>query len=283
MSQPVLKHFASLWTLQHYPNGSEKGEWSEDEKLAAVKAAGFDGFQGWAVPRSVELGAKHGLAFLGGCDANSATYQQRLAAFAPLKPVRINIQLCDHDTEPAEAVAVWIDMMQAAAELGLELDLEVHRDTCTETPEKTWRIADLYQERTGQPVRFNFDLSHFAIVKHLGPPYAARLLERPELIQLSEQMHLRPFNGHHCQLPVTDGHGKVAEPARYWLDFVAAAFKCWLEGPQDGKTLWICPELGALTSGYWIAPFPDPWQDAIFAKNEFELIWQEALAARGRA
>ena len=28
MSKPILKHFASLWTLMDYPNGSASGEWT---------------------------------------------------------------------------------------------------------------------------------------------------------------------------------------------------------------------------------------------------------------
>jgi sugar phosphate isomerase/epimerase len=283
MSLPVLKHYVNLWTLVHYPNGGADGEWSDDQKLAAVKAAGFDGFQSGARREWAELGAKHGLTYLGACDADGSNYRQRLADFAPWQPPLVNIQLCNHDTEPAEAARVWAGLVKAAADLGLEVDLEIHRDTCTETPEKTWRIADLYAQQTGEPLRFNFDLSHFALVKHLDPPYAARLLERPDLIRLSRQMHLRPFNGHHCEIPVTDGHGHVAHWARPWLEFVAAALACWREGKQAGETLWVCPELGSMTSGYWIAPFPDPWQDAIFARNQFAAIWRAADDAATRS
>ena len=51
MSQPTLKHFASLWTLMDYPNGSASGEWPMEKKVAAIKEAGFAGFQAGALPR----------------------------------------------------------------------------------------------------------------------------------------------------------------------------------------------------------------------------------------
>ena len=272
---PDLKQFANLWTLRQYPNGDDSGEWSLEEKLAAIKAAGFDGFQWFAQPEFPELAARHGLAYLGTCDADETNYPARLANFVPLKPLRINVQLANHDTRPEDAVRLWIDLVKAAEDLGLNVDLEIHRDTCTETPEKTWRIAELYGQKTGRPISLNFDLSHFAVVKHLSPPYAPRLLTHPDLLRFSRQMHLRPFNGHHCEIPLTNGQGQVTPWGQRWLEFVEETFRCWRQGKSEGETLWACPELGSLNSGYWIAPFPDPWQDVVFARGAFERLWSQ--------
>jgi hypothetical protein len=276
---PILKQFASFWTLLHYPNGSESGEWSYDQKLAAIKAAGFDGFQGTAEPQFEELARKHGLAFLGGCQANAENYESLLEAFAPLNPVRINVQLGDHAIEPVAAARLWIAMNKKADDLGLVLDLETHRNTCTETPEKTMAIAEIIARETSAPLRLNFDFSHFAVVKHLEPPYAGRLLEWPELLRGTRQLHLRPFNGHHCEIPATNGRGETDGWAKPWFYFVEELFACWLrENPGEGQTLWACPELGAMTSGYWLPSFPDPWKDAIFVRLETERLWQRQVS-----
>jgi hypothetical protein len=32
--KPTLKHFASIWTLMDYPNGSASGEWPMEKKVA---------------------------------------------------------------------------------------------------------------------------------------------------------------------------------------------------------------------------------------------------------
>jgi len=281
MDSLTLKHFASLWTLVHYPNGNEKGEWSIDQKLAAIKAAGFDGFQSSADPDLAELGLNHGLQFLGACDANSENHEQRIRDFVPLRPARINIQLGDHAMSPAEAARIWIAMNQIADDHGLVLDLETHRGTCTETPEKTWEIAEIVEQKTSAPIRLTFDFSHFAVVKHLLPPYAGRLLEKPVLLGACRQIHLRPFNGHHCEIPATNGKGEVADWAIPWFDFVAAAFAIFLrQNVNKSGTLWACPEFGAMPSGYWLPSFPDPWKDAIFVRQETENLWRQQLSAR---
>lgn len=276
MSSSQLKHFASLWTLLHYPDGSERNEWSYDQKLASIKAAGFDGFQWFALRELSGLSVKHGLAFLGGCAADKTNYAERLKEFVPFNPVRVNIQLGNDAIEPIEAARLWITMNEMADDLGLVLDLETHRGTCTETPEKTWRIAEIYQQHTSKPIRLTFDFSHFATVKHLLPPYAGRLLAKPELLRESRQMHLRPFNGHHCQIAATNSSGKMAEWAKPWFEFVEATFFCWLqEKSNDDGTLWVCPEFGGMTSGYWLPSFRDPWLDAMFAQKEVERLWRQ--------
>ncbi|MGA7858869.1 MAG: hypothetical protein WCA11_13115 [Terracidiphilus sp.] len=281
MDSLTLKHFASLWTLVHYPNGGEKGEWSIDQKLAAIKAAGFDGFQSSADPDFAELGIKHGLQFLGACDANAENYERRIRDFVPLRPARINVQLGDHAMSPAEAARIWIALNHIADDNGLVLDLETHRGTCTETPEKTWQIVEIVVQQTSTPIRLTFDFSHFAVVKHLLPPYAERLLQKPALLGACRQIHLRPFNGHHCEIPATNGNGKVADGAIPWFDFVAAAFEAFLQQNANNRgTLWACPEFGAMTSGYWLPSFPDPWKDAIFVRQETENLWRQQLSAR---
>jgi sugar phosphate isomerase/epimerase len=90
-----------------------------------------------------DLAEKYDFAFLGGCQANAGNYSKTLRNFATLNTIRINVQLGNHSTQPEEAVDLWIAMKKEAADLGLTLDLETHRDTCAETPEKTRKIAEL--------------------------------------------------------------------------------------------------------------------------------------------
>jgi sugar phosphate isomerase/epimerase len=200
-----------------------------------------------------------------------------LNAAAAVKPARVNVQLCDHDTLPKDAVKVWIKMQPVAKKLGLEIDLEVHRDTCTETPEKTYEIAARYKKATGKKCRFCFDFSHIAVVKHISAPYAARLLEHADLVRLARQMHLRPFNGHHCQIPVTDGHGNFCSEFHDYLQFVDDLLGCWMKGAKGGEVLYVCPELGCKV-GYGLTSFPNVWDDAIRLRAETQKIWEKHLA-----
>jgi hypothetical protein len=88
--------------------------------------------------------------------------------------------------------------------------------------------------------------SHLALVKHLAPEnYVERLLVRPDLIQRSQQFHFRPFNGRHCQVPVTRGDGSLTQEVNDWLPFVGATMRTWLEGNAGSDhILIVVPEMG---------------------------------------
>jgi len=131
----------------------------------------------------------------------------------------------------------WLRLEREAEKVGgVVVSLEVHRDTCTETPEKTYEIAERYHKATGRMIKMNFDFSHLAVVKHLSPDnYIERLLDHPELVQNSEQCHFRPFNGHHCQVPVTY-RGALTPEAKSYLKFVVALLKLWKKAPRNAAT-----------------------------------------------
>jgi hypothetical protein len=274
---PVLKQFAGLWTLQQQPSAAK--EWSLEEKFRQAKKAGFDAVGGGAMPEVVPLCEKHGLEYVCYIDGNMKTFGKKLEAALVTQPKRINVQLCDHDTLPKEAVKVWLKLEAQAEKMGLNVDLEVHRDTCTETPEKVYEIAALYHKATGKKIRFCWDYSHIAVVKHIYPPYADRLLVQPDLVQLARQIHFRPFNGHHCQVPATDGKGHETPEIKSYLEFVDALFACWFKGAKGGEILYACPEYGPLNGGYRLSCFPNVWKDAIFLREKTEALWKKNLRA----
>jgi hypothetical protein len=124
------------------------------------------------------------------------------------------------------------------------------------------------------------DLSHFAVVKHLTPDrFVERLLTRPDLIQHARQFHLRPFNGHHCQVPVTDGRGNLTQEFRDWLPFAEAILRCWLEGNRaSGRDILVCPEMGPVEGGYNLSMLPNSWEQAKVLRIEIESLWQRLLS-----
>jgi hypothetical protein len=270
---PVLKQFAGLWTLTNQPSAAKP--WSLEEKFKQAKQAGFDAMGGGTTPEVVPLCQKYGMEYVCYIDGNEK-YAERLAAAQATNPARINVQLLDHDTLPKDAVKLWLKLEAQAEKMGLNVDLEVHRDTCTETPEKVYEIADRYEKATGKKIRFCFDFSHIAVVKHLNPPYAERLLVRPDLVQLSRQTHFRPFNGHHCQVPATDSKGQETKEFVDYLAFVDAFLACWLKGAKGGEVLYACPEFGPL-GGYGITTFPNVWKDAILLRAKTEALWKANL------
>jgi hypothetical protein len=170
--------------------------------------------------------------------------------------------------------------MQEAHRLGLEPAVEVHRDTCTETPEKTYALADVYQKQTGELLPISWDFSHISVVKHLRPDnYAGRMIVRPDLIQRAQQFHFRPFNGHHAQVPVTDGRGNLTPEVKDWFPFAEAVLRCWLDGNRDsGREIFICPEMGPVEGGYALSAFPNSWEDAKILRGEIDRLWKKVTA-----
>ena len=280
---PKIAHIANLWSLVNYPSAAK--QWSLDKKIRAVKSAGFDGFTTGLTPEcgilAKKYGLKHVLGFVSTSSGDPKDFAKRIQSQKDAGAVQINVQLDDHDTPPALATKHWIAMEKEAAKIGgVVLSLEVHRDCCTETPEKTYEIARLYTKATGKMIKINFDFSHFSVVKHLGPGnYAERLLDHPALVQNGEQSHCRPFNGHHCQVPVTY-KGKLSDEAKSYLDFCVALFKVWKAAPKNkNRTLFVCPEMGPYHeggAGYNISGLPPAWPDAVILRRELDKAWKRA-------
>ena len=279
MSKPILRHVANLWTLVEHP--SKEDEWSLDEKLRAIKEAGFDGVTWGPIPGLKEGLKRHGLFFLGGLSsAKAAEFPALLADLKDCGAHHVNVQLADDFTLTPEALGLTLLLMQEGKRLGLAPAVEAHRDTCTETPEKTYALADAYQQVTGELLPISWDFSHFSIVKHLRPSnFIERLIVRPDLIQHAQQFHFRPFNGHHCQIPVTDGRGNMTQELQDWLPFAEAVLRCWLEanGNTDREIL-ICPEMGSLESGYNLSTLPSSWGDAKVLRGEIDKLWRKLVA-----
>lgn len=281
MTQPILRHIAARWSMIHYP--TQEKEWSLDQKFADAKAAGFDGIVHPPHPEIKALAAKHDLKLLGFVSSGKTTeFRELLQANKNCGVHHINVQLADEDTLTPEAVGLALALIQEGRKLEVEPAIEVHRDTCTETPEKAYALADAYQKITGELMPVTWDFSHFAVVKHLTPAnFIEKLLIRPDLIQRAQQFHFRPFNGHHCQIPVTDGKGNLTPELKDWLPFAEAVLKCWVEGNHDtNREIFVCPEMGPVPGGYNLSTLPNSWEDARILRAEIDRIWKSLTKPR---
>ena len=278
---PHIAHIANLWSLARHP--TPETEWSLEKKIKAIAAAGFDGITTALTPEHRRLAGKYDLHHLLGFISTQkpADFARLIKAQKEAGAVHINVQLDDHDTPPALATKHWIQLERAAEKIGgVVVSLEVHRDTCTETPEKTYEIAERYHRATGRLIKMNFDFSHLACVKHLNPDnYIERLLDHPALVQHSEQVHFRPFNGHHCQVPVTC-KGSLTPEVKSYLVFVEALMRLWKQSRGNkGRTMFACPEMGPYApggGGYNISGLPPAWPDAVILRSQLARAWARA-------
>ena len=176
----------------------------------------------------------------------------------------VNVQLGTGDTTTAAALRSALRLRAAATRCDIPWAIETHRNTATETPERLAALAAAYTRRTREPLPLTLDASHHALVKHLRPAnFASALLSRPDLIQAARMVHLRPFNGQHAQVPVTDARNRLTPEFKTWLDFAEQLLRVWLAGPRPGGELWIVPEIGPATPhGYNLSVFPDAWSQA---------------------
>lgn len=277
---PVLRHIANLWSLVEYPN--KRQDWPLERKLTAVKTAGFDGFTTLPSKEHAKLAEKLGLIIVGYFSSSKAAdFERLIRQNVDAGAVHINVQLGDHDTLTPEAVRLAVRLFEVARKHGALPAVEVHRDTCTETPEKTYALAAGYRKVTGELLPMTWDFSHLSVVKHLAPPYWERLLVAPKLIQHAQQFHFRPFNGHHCQVPVTDGKGKLSLELTQWLPFLEKTLETWLAGKQSGREIFVVPEMGPIPGGYNFAQLPNSWEDAKVLRSIIGRTWKKVLAARG--
>lgn len=273
---PIIHHICQLWTLVQYP--SKQKEWSLDEKVARVKAAGFDGFAWAPLPEVIATAQKYRMKLVNYMDIGGMKeIEDKLKRCRDANPIAVNVQLADHDTPTEVAVPLAIKVVEVAEKLGLRVGLEVHRDICTETPEKTYALAAGYEKVTGRKIPLTWDFSHLAIVKHLAPPYWDRLSPRPDLIQFAEQFHFRPFNGHHCQIPATFDGKRFTPEYKDWLEFADKLIATWLEKAKPGKEFIAVPEHGPMPGGYALSVFPDVWKDAQVTRRQIDKIWKKHI------
>ena len=276
---PIIRHIAALWSLRDYPTA--KKTWPLERQLAAVKEAGFDGFATATSPEHARLAQKHGLIVIGYISTSKPSdFRKLIQGQLDGGAVHINVQLADHDTPVEQSIKMTVKLIDESERLGAKCSVEVHRDTCTETPEKTYAIAAGFKKETGRLLPMTWDFSHLSVVKHLAPPYWERLLVDAKLIQNAEQFHFRPFNGHHCQVPVTDGHGKLSTELKQWLPFLEKTLALWLKGNQAGREIFVVPEMGPVGGGYNFAQLPNSWEDAKVLRPIIAKTWKKMLKAK---
>lgn len=265
---PTLHLSATLWSLRQYPTANR--EWSWQEKFSAIRDAGFDGVLS---PPINELTDRGRLTYWAigslGPEDDVDTFFRRAA---DLKAEAVTIQIGDVDTPLESCIELAIRIVQTGADHALPTAIETHRDTFTETPERTWELHDGFLKATGKPLPVCFDHSHFAVVRHIRPPYWPELRGREDILARCRQLHLRPFNGHHCQIPVTDGRGNRTPEYLDWLVYLHELF-AFIHHRAEG-TVHVVPELGHANPAYGLSCFPDTWDDVRVAAGDLRRAWE---------
>jgi hypothetical protein len=213
---------------------------------------------------------------------SAAKVAPALLSAKSLGAVAIDVQLCDYDTPVAEALKLARRIRSVARELDLPFAIETHRDTFTETPEATLALWQGYRKATGEMLPLCLDHSHFAIIRHLAPgTFWERLREPAELLASAAQFHLRPFNGHHCQIPVLDASRRQTPEYRDWLEY-SASLLAHLHGQPTLAPVLAVPELGNAAPAYGLSCFGDTWRDAQAVARDLRQQWHASARSAAR-
>ncbi|MEO6874631.1 MAG: hypothetical protein ABI222_07390 [Opitutaceae bacterium] len=273
VSPRPLRLYATLWSLRQYPTRS--GEWSWAKKFSVIREAGFDGIFSPPIAALQERGDLDYLAVTS-LD-HPKQVEPSLRAAQALRAVAIDVQLGDYDSKLADMVKLAMRVRDIARELALPFAIETHRNTFTETPEATVALARGYRTVTKETLPLCLDHSHFAVVRHLArDAFWANLKEPAELLAAATQFHLRPFNGHHCQIPVLDARGRRTPEYRDWLAYSAALFAYLKTQPATAPVLAV-PELGNAAPAYGLSCFGDTWRDTQAVARDLRRQWRAPL------
>jgi len=242
------------------------------KKFSAIRDAGFDGVFSPPIPAIRERGDLRYLAVTSLSEA--AKVAPALGTAKELGALAIDIQLGDYDSPVREMIDLAVRIRDVARDLALPFAIETHRDTFTETPEATLALARGYRKRTRENLPLCLDHSHFAVVRHLAPDtYWERLRVPEELLEAATQFHLRPFNGHHCQIPVLDAAGRRTSEYRAWRRYAASLLAHLWAQPSTEPVLAV-PELGNASPAYGLSCFEDTWLDAQAVARDLRREWR---------
>ena len=227
--KPTLRHIANLWTFLEHPTAAN--EWPLRAKVEAIADAGFDGVCWGASPELSEELARQRLTFVGGmATADEAAIVALLENEAAHGATHINVQLGHDETLLPDALRLTLTLMEHGRSLGVLPAIETHRGTCTETPEKTYALADAYQQATGELLRLSIDLSHHAVVKHLTPDnfsQAACWFARTSSSLPSSSISV-PSTATTRSSQSQTATANLTREVEEWLPFAEDLLSCWL-------------------------------------------------------
>ncbi len=266
--------YQSLWAMERRrPDGLE---WSLDEKLEMIRAAGFDGagvrFFDREYARSVTLRlGEWGMTWQAQCYPRTVDeLKPILEHVAEFGADHVNLQADVRPHTIAECVPLVEGWRRLAQQAGVALHFETHRDRMTTDLHFTLRLLDRFPD-----LRLTGDLSHYVVGREFAWPVSDdnhRLMHR--IIDNCWSFHGRVASREQIQVQLSFPH------QRDWLELFLGwweyGFRSWRRrAPKDAVLTFLC-ELGpkeyAMTGrdGYELS---DRWEEAQQLMKLVRDIW----------
>lgn len=274
---PRIKIYHSKWALIGLPRGGK--EWSFEEKLTRVKAAGFEGIETEEFleneQQTVELIRKLGLDLAMGSSKILHSVQEVRQGLEICKRAgaKYYVIVAGDPFTSDDAVAAFVkDSVQASIDLGVPLMFETHRRSLTESSYRVLKLIDRVPE-----IRFCADLSHYVVSGSLGGASTQEWIKQwGPILDRSDSFQCRISNGEQVQVDVGDGSSKLAQK---WVELWAEILRRWLKRAQPGDLFPVTSELGP--PNYSIVDpkgveISDRWQQSLVMKRLTEQAWAAA-------
>ena len=241
MAQQLLV-YQSMWAMERRrPDGLE---WTLDEKLEMIRAAGFDGagvrFFDYLYAKTVTgFLREHGMSWQAQCYPKTVD---------DLKPIIEHVRElgADHinlqpDVKPyrlEECIPYIEGWRRLAADAGIALQIETHRDRMTTDLFFTLHLLDCFPD-----LRLTGDLSHYVVGREFAWPISEEnhaMMRR--IIDNCWGFHGRVASREQVQLQISFPHHK--EWVDLFMGWWAYGFKRWRERAGPDATFTFLCELG---------------------------------------
>jgi len=235
---PRLWIMQNMWGLVAVP--TKEAEWPLEEKVARLKAAGFDGVDPHyvgsdpAAPARVRelvaLARKHGLKM---GSATSVNKIEDLAATMPLVKETgtpyLDVMVGSYWTPDADAVALLRASLEMCRREGVAMMAQTHRGLVTQDLIRTIGYTEAIPD-----LRFDLDLSHYIVAGEIGGRLSPEADRRFDIVmQRAAMMDGRVSNGEQVQVDM--GPAADNAPARVFagLRMRDLAERTWNEAVQE--------------------------------------------------
>lgn len=266
--------YQSLWAMERRrPDGLE---WSLDEKLEMIRAAGFDGcgvrFADRDYARTVTgFLREHGMSWQAQCYPRTVDELKPIIEHVQeLGADHINLQADVRPYRLEDCVPYIEGWHRLASDAGIVLHIETHRDRMTTDLFFTLHLLDRFPD-----LRFTADLSHYLVGREFAWPVDAEnhaLMHR--ILDSSWAFHGRVASREQVQIQTSFAHH------RQWVDLFMGwweyGFRSWQRRAGPDATLTFLCELGPTPYAITGADgdeLSDRWQESIAMKDEVRSLW----------
>ena len=279
---PRLRTQYNMWAMLKLPR--DGAEWTVEQRLDKVAAAGFGGFES-ADEKTYVPEERARMIRDRGLEVGFASHvtephemELRIDMAKRMRADYITAQVFGSLKSTSEIVDTLGRMYEMVNGAGLPFFIETHRGRVTQDLLRTLEVMEQMPQ-----LRFTGDFSHYVVAGEMVGSWKLEVWGAFALIaQRCGNFHGRIGFGEQVQNDIGDGRGEMAQQfKKLW----SIGMKHWLSSARPGDVLPFCAELGP--PGYSIVDLngreiSDRWEQSLVVKRLIEEAFADAKKELGR-